>query len=302
MEQSLATAVPAEQVLAYYFSGAFDALQQHLDRIAPTDRLPHAKSWIDAAIKQRGMTDALPFIFRIAMHPEYAAFFESIALAWRQGIFAVHSSFFTTRVCISFFDHPKIPRREIDYQYYLYDQNGTRIATGRRTLKARHTHTFAMADLFPVRDGLQCGTFFLETAETYLGSLRMYAQWFNDHCMTTTHEKAALKNNLQLLVTPTIICDATHETFMAIANTSDAVLHLKLQLINSQGAYYGGVLQLSFQPHCSSLVGISANFPKAREFLAGAPGALYIENNLVNAMYYYFIYNTALNIWQIQHL
>jgi hypothetical protein len=219
-----------------------------------------------------------------------------------QALFLANMANLKTRVSLSFFDHPKIRSKEVAYTIRLADEAGKLVYERQATIHRKQTHTFDCADLLAGKS-VRCGLFLLDAAEPQLGSLRVYACWYNDHSMTTTHEKAAIESRSSLMIAPTIVSSATLETYLGITNLESAgPLTCECQLINANGAAHPNLITVNIRPEGTVLLPLTPYFADLATFLGGKPGALYVRNNKVRALYYYFIENKRLGTWQIQHL
>jgi hypothetical protein len=246
--------------------------------------------------------DACLVIRRIAQHPKFQKFITQVPRNRYQGLFLANLPNLKTRVSLSFFDHPKIRSTEVDYTVRLVDQDARLVYQRHATIYRKQTHTFDCAELLedlPLRYGM----FFLDSSEPDLGSLRVYACWYNSSGMTTTHEKAALGSLMPMLIAPTIVSSAELETHIAITNLDpDKTLTCDCQLLNAAGVFHPQKNLLRVEPKKTILQPLSSCYPDLDSFLAGKPGALYLINNGAFAVYYYFIENKKLGTWQIQHL
>lgn len=290
------------EAIGLFYQGEYEAFERFLTAIPAENRFQAARDLAQETLKLKEQHEAMLAVRRIAHHPHFAPYFELIPTYWQQAIFFTNLPFLRTRVHLSFFDHPKTERREIDYSYVIMAQDGSRVGAGRRTIRARETHAFELADLLPNGPAVPFGTLYLETVERDLGSLRIYACWYNDNSMTTTHEKGALANKNPLLVFPTIVCSPRHETFLAMSNVRDEPLTMQCQLKNLEGETHPRTLGLTIKSRGAGLIPISQHFSGASEFLRSGPGSLYVMTNGVLGIYYYFVCNTKLNTWQIQHI
>lgn len=286
--------------LDLFMGGRYADFDRFLLSIPRPGRLEALKQMIDLSQQKFGSFDGMVVIRRVGQHAAFAPFFQSLPKLWDQGLFYANLPFLKTRVSVSFFEHPSMPRSEIDYTAAVIDQNGQVIATRNGTLRARQTHTFEVEKM--IGDAPGFGTFLLQTSELDLHSLRIYAYWHNDNSMTTTHEKKALAHLGRLLIYPNIVCDEENETYLAICNGGEEPLGLKTFLLNRQEELHPNCLELKIPAKGTGFVPISHYFKDARAFLNGAPGAVKVENDSSKGLYYYFIQNTRLNTWQAQHL
>lgn len=240
----------------------------------------------------------------LAHHPDCTKYWTVFPSLWEQSVFFTNFPFLKTRVHMSLMPHPGITVKEADYSYFVTDQGGKIIARGIDTLMMGQTHTF---DLEKLTGGVNCfGTFSVQTAEKDLLTLRMYASWFNENGMTTTHEKKAYANKNPMVVYPTIVADPRHDTYIAIANTrrEEPSMEMNCFLMNSRRVLHPKHIELSLPPGASCLLSIASLIEDANSFLKEGPGALYVrmKGKAHEGMFYYFIHNKQRNTWQGQHL
>jgi hypothetical protein len=236
---------------------------------------------------------------RVGQHPHFEGGIEVLPVTWRQAILFINRPDLKTRVNIGLCPMINRPREQIDYDIAAYDQKGQRLFTRFDTIHLRQTHSIALADLLPPQ--VSCGILTISTADRELGSLRAYASWYNDHGMTTTHERGALRSTSPYAVCPNIIASAHQQTWLAICNPDDAPRTFVGNLHTAVGARYHQDIRASVVARGTLFFNLSEVIPDLEKFLAGQSGILYCEANDW-LMPYYFIHDTRRGTWQIQHL
>jgi hypothetical protein len=247
--------------------------------------------------------DIASVIRRLAMFPKFQKFFDRLPSLYEQSLFFTNIPELRTRVSMSFFDHATLAGLEIDYDYEIRDHKGYKIFSQRATIRPGETHSFDVEKILS-ENGLEArfGTFYVNSVFKHLASLRVYAQWYNENGMTTTHEKGALRNSTDLVIYPTVVCDKTHETFLVFSNISDKPVVFNCHLTNSSKELFPNSIDFKIQARGSAMLAVSKYFVGAKDFLQGRAGVLYVRpDEAGNALYYYFIRNLQRNTWQIQH-
>lgn len=302
LQSGSAPATPQEAV-ARLVAGEDEAFARYLSAIPPAQRQVVTSQLIQVAFETCSTWEATLHARKIMRNAHLRRFVPlSCVTVWEQALVFINTPFLKTRVGLSFFDHPKMLRKSIDYDYAIFGMDGALLTQDVGTIHAQQTKTFELPQLVDGGRQNSVGLFLLRTAEQDLGSLRAYAYWYNEHGITSTHEKGAYRNGQRILVYPTIVCDPTHETFLAIGNKSEEPLNITCTLVNQENVLHPNKVQLRFGPRAAALLPLSSYFSGMREFLKSGPGAAYIGNSGPSGIYYYFIHNTERKTWQVQHL
>lgn len=286
--------------ITLFRNGRYEEFNRFLTGICQESRPESLKEMVELIHEKYGTYEALPVIRRIGHHPHFSPFFETLPVLRDQGIFYANLPFLKTRVSVSLFDHPSVTQPEIDYTCVIYNQKGEQVFQKLATLRRRETHTYEVADLLKAEPGF--GTFCIQSAERDLHSMRIYAYWYNENSITTTHEKKAYADMSPVITCPTVVCNNSFETYIAICNGATHPLNLTCTLINTEGENHPGTLRIGFKPQATCLIPLSRHFAEASTFLRGGPGVLSIATDNIGGLYYYFVHNKELDAWQIQHL
>lgn len=290
-----------EEAFHLYTLGSRASLNTVLTKIPEKERYVTFEKMVNFVHDRYGLIKGNSILRRIGQHENFKVFCEQLPHIWDQGIFFTNFNDLKTRVAVSFFDHPEVMLKEIDYTCHIYDPNGRQVFSLDGTLPARATHTFDIDQMGLVN--VPFGHFSLKTSEEHIHSLRIYAYWKNDVSITTTHEKGALLNANDLIIYPTIICDELEETCLALSNTDpNDSIDMEGTLFNARGDTFSKNLMIHLEPRNSIFISLSQQLEGLREFLDGRAGMLYLTNNRRRGIYYYFIYNRKLHSWQIQHM
>jgi hypothetical protein len=211
-----------------------------------------------------------------------------------------------TRVCISNLEVPEAATlcQPANVSITLLDEDGTSLASRRLRLGRNASQILELGDLLPSsrRGHLQSGLLWVNFEGPHLGSSRAYMQWYNDRCLTSSHEKFGL----------TIPAVGGYWTVPNVQDNDEYRVHLAVVNLDAR-PYTSTVLlkdadaneleaQLELPPSGSRFVALDQLFEGPAEFLSGRPGVLYFGNNHQPAMYYYFVANQRLGTWRAQHL
>ncbi len=291
-----------EVAIHQFFEGDVSLFNSFLSSIDPSQReqmLARIRSYAEPKFNAHDLN----LLFRrIGQHPDFEKYFDTLPTRWGQGVVFINTPQLTTRFCISYFDHPAWIQRPVDYNFLIFSHQGDKVANHKLTIHPKQTHTHEIADILKEHPNLTHGMFYLQSVEKHLGSLRIYAYWYNENSMTTTHEKSSYVNGSPLLAYPVVVLNEDHETYVAISNLRKSPYVIRMQLQNSHGEYHPDIIKLEFKPRSTALLPLSSQFKNSHSFLKDGPGSLYVKNDGGQGMYYYFIHNKRFNSWQIQHL
>jgi hypothetical protein len=149
---------------------------------------------------------------------------------------------------------------------------------------------------------VQSGQVRLDFEGQHLGSSRAYLHWYNDRCLTSSHEKFGLTIPAVggYWTVPNVQDSDDYRVHLAVANLDSVPYVSTIQLKNADTDAREAQVELA--PGGSRFLALDRLFDAPREFLGGRPGVLYFGNNHQPAMYYYFVQNQRLGTWRAQHL
>ncbi len=211
-----------------------------------------------------------------------------------------------TRLFVSNLEVPEAPQlcEPTRVRLTLLDQEGISVGSKRYELARNASIVVELHELLPsARQGhLQSGQVIVDFEGPQLGSSRAYLHWYNEHSLTSSHEKYGL-------VIPAV---GGYWTVPNVQDSDDYRVHLAVTNLDRQ-PYTSDVTlkddeghelntQLELPPNGSRFVALDALFQNPRGFLHQQPGVLYFGNNRQPAMYYYFVQNQRLGTWRAQHL
>jgi hypothetical protein len=186
----------------------------------------------------------------------------------------------------------------------LLDQDGLNVAAKRFSVGRNASLVLELRDLLPAqrRNQVPSGQVLIDFEGPQLGSSRAYLHWYNDHSLTSSHEKFGL----------TIPAVGGYWTVPNVQDNEDYRVHLAVINLDKQ-AYTSDVTlkddeghalhtEVALTPNGSRFLTLDGLFHNPRGFLHDRPGVLYFGNNRQPAMYYYFIQNQRLGTWRAQHL
>jgi hypothetical protein len=211
-----------------------------------------------------------------------------------------------TRLIISNLELPEAPQACIpaSVMLRLLDADGADVASKRLALARNGSIVLELGEMLPpARRGRQpSGQVIADFEGPQLGSSRAYLHWYNDHCLTSSHEKFGL----------TIPAVGGYWTVPNVQDSDDYRVHLAITNLDAR-SYMSDVTlkddeghqlqaEVWLPPNGSRFVALDDLFDNPRGFLHGQPGVLYFGNNRQPAMYYYFVQNGRLGTWRAQHL
>lgn len=212
----------------------------------------------------------------------------------------------STRLCLSNLELPEAPDlcRPVTVSLSLFDQSGLSIGEQRYRLARNGSLVVELATLLaPDRRGrLLSGQVRIAFEGPDLGSSRAYLHWYNDHSLTSSHEKFGLTIPAVAgyWTVPNAQDRPTYRTHLALVNLDCAPYSSQLSLKAADGRVQETAVELPVNG--SRFLGLSEMFPDAGAYLGHEPGILYFGNNRQPAMYYYFVANSELGTWRAQHL
>jgi hypothetical protein len=211
-----------------------------------------------------------------------------------------------TRLFVSNLEVPEAPQlcEPTSVLVSLLDQDGLNVAAKRFSVGRNASLVLELRDLLPAqrRNQVPSGQVLIDFEGPQLGSSRAYLHWYNDHSLTSSHEKFGL----------TIPAVGGYWTVPNVQDNEDYRVHLAVINLDKQ-AYTSDVTlkddeghalhtEVALTPNGSRFLTLDGLFHNPRGFLHDRPGVLYFGNNRQPAMYYYFIQNQRLGTWRAQHL
>lgn len=219
-----------------------------------------------------------------------------------QSIFFSHFPFLKTKIAISYFKHPKWIDHPTECQMIFMDNSGNLIAHKTFTLEPNGTYTMDTENVFQSKNYYGYGICMCFTKEESLGSFRIYATWYNDHSVTTTHEKGAYRNSLPFVTFPIVVQNENHDTYLAICNYAQVKASMTIKAISNNSIIGNGKLAIEMGPHSSTFFAIKELLPIFKEDPNIVNPYIIVEKGNAELMYYYFINNKDTQSWQCQHL
>jgi hypothetical protein len=211
-----------------------------------------------------------------------------------------------TRVFVSNLEVPEAAQlcQPISAVVRLFDSDGASTVAKRYTLARNASLALELKSVLPprLRGHLQSGMVQVDFEGPQLGSSRAYLHWYNDRCLTSSHEKFGL----------TIPAVGGYWTVPNVQDSDEYRVHLAVTNLDAQPYMSMVVLKdaeghslettVDVPPNGSRFLALNGLFDDPRGFLRGRPGVLYFGNNRQPAMYYYFVANQRLGTWRAQHL
>jgi len=186
----------------------------------------------------------------------------------------------------------------------LLDQDGRGLATRRFEIGRNASLVLELADLLPVqrRGQLQSGQVLIDFEGAQLGSSRAYLHWYNDHSLTSSHEKFGLTIPAVggYWTVPNVQDNDEYRVYLAVINLDSRAYTSDVTLKDDEG--HALHTEVDLPPNGSRFLTLDGLFQNPRGFLHDQPGVLYFGNNRQPAMYYYFVQNQRLGTWRAQHL
>lgn len=211
-----------------------------------------------------------------------------------------------TRLFVSNLELPEAPHlcEPTTVLVRLLDQEGAPFASRRFELARNASIRVELRELLPVqrRGHVQSGQVVVDLEGPQLGSSRAYLHWYNDRCLTSSHEKFGLSIPAVggYWTVPNVQDNEEYRVHLAVANLDAHGYVSDITLKDDEGHELHA--QLELPPGGSRFVSLDALYNNPRGFLHERPGVLYFGNNRQPAMYYYFVQNQRLGTWRAQHL
>jgi hypothetical protein len=211
-----------------------------------------------------------------------------------------------TRLFVSNLEVPEAPQlcEATSVLVSLLDQDGRGLASKRFELGRNVSLVLELGDLLPAprRNQLQSGQVLIDFEGAQLGSSRAYLHWYNDHSLTSSHEKFGLTIPAVggYWTVPNVQDDDEYRVYLAVTNLDSRPYTSDVTLKDDEG--HALHTEVDLAPNGSRFLPLDGLFQNPRGFLHDQPGVLYFGNNRQPAMYYYFVQNQRLGTWRAQHL
>jgi hypothetical protein len=211
-----------------------------------------------------------------------------------------------TRLFVSNLEVPEAPHlcEPTSVLVSLLDQEGMNLAAKRFSVGRNASLVLELAELLPAqsRGQVASGQVLIDFEGAQLGSSRAYLHWYNDHSLTSSHEKFGLTIPAVggYWTVPNVQDNEDYRVHLAVVNLDSRHYTSDVTLKDDEGHALHTEVELT--PNGSRFLTLDGLFQNPRGFLHDRPGVLYFGNNRQPAMYYYFIANTRLGTWRAQHL
>jgi len=211
-----------------------------------------------------------------------------------------------TRLFVSNLEVPEASQlcQPVTAMVRLFDRAGAESAARRFSIPRNASLVLEVTDLLPpeARGRVTSGQVVIDFEGPQLGSSRAYLHWYNDHSLTSSHEKFGLTIPAVggYWSVPDVQDTDEYRVHLAVANLDAAPYTSGVTLTDDEGHSLHSRVELP--PGGSEFVRLDALFHNPSGFLHARPGVLYFGNNRQPAMYYYFVQNQRLGTWRVQHL
>ena len=211
-----------------------------------------------------------------------------------------------TRLFVSNLEVPEAPQlcEPVSVLISLLDQDGGSLATKRFEIGRNASLVLELSDLLPApRQGkVPSGQVLIDFEGAQLGSSRAYLHWYNDHSLTSSHEKFGLTIPAVggYWTVPNVQDSDEYRVYLAVTNLDSRPYTSDVTLKDDEGHELN--TEVDLPPNGSRFLTLDGLFQNPRGFLHDQPGVLYFGNNRQPAMYYYFVQNQRLGTWRAQHL
>jgi len=211
-----------------------------------------------------------------------------------------------TRLFVSNLEVPEAPQlcEPTSVLITLLDQDGRSLATKRFEIARNASLVLELGDLLPAQQHgqVQSGQVLIDFEGAQLGSSRAYLHWYNDHSLTSSHEKFGLTIPAVggYWTVPNVQDSDEYRVHLAVTNLDSRPYTSDVTLKDDEG--HALHTEVDLPPSGSRFLTLDGLFQNPRGFLHDQPGVLYFGNNRQPAMYYYFVQNQRLGTWRAQHL
>src|ERR1700716_3545101 len=211
-----------------------------------------------------------------------------------------------TRLFVSNLEVPEAPQlcEATSVLISLLDQDGRGLGRKRFEIGRNASLVLELADLLTAqrRGQVQSGQVLIDFEGAQLGSSRAYLHWYNDHSLTSSHEKFGLTIPAGggYWTVPNVQDTEDYRVYLAVVNLDSRPYTSDVSLKDSEG--HALHTEVDLPPNGSRFLTLDGLFQNPRGFFYDQPGVLYFGNNRQPAMYYYFVQNQRLGTWRAQHL
>lgn len=211
-----------------------------------------------------------------------------------------------TRVFVSNLELPEAAHvcQPVSLLVSLFDPAGASIIFRRFHVGRNASLVLELRELLPTarRGHVPSGQVRLDFEGPYLGSSRAYLHWYNEHGLTSSHEKFGLTIPAVggYWTVPNVQHTPDYRVHLAVTNLDTRPYTSTISLKDAGGASRQTHVELP--PNGSRFCALDELFEAPDGFLGDQPGVLYFGNNRQPAMYYYFVANQRLGTWRAQHL
>ena len=211
-----------------------------------------------------------------------------------------------TRLFVSNLEVPEAPQlcEPTSVLITLLDQDGRSLARKRFEIARNASLVLELGDLLPApqRGQVQSGEVLIDFEGAQLGSSRAYLHWYNDHSLTSSHEKFGLTIPAVggYWTVPNVQDNDEYRVYLAVTNLDSRPYTSDVTLKDDEG--HALHTEVDLPPNGSRFLTLDGLFQNPRGFLHEQPRVLYFGNNRQPAMYYYFVQNQRLGTWRAQHL
>jgi hypothetical protein len=211
-----------------------------------------------------------------------------------------------TRMFVSNLEVPEAPQlcAPVGVNVRLLNASGSELRRRRFAIPRNASLIVELADLLPAgqRGKTASGQVVVDFEGSQLGSSRAYLHWYNDRCLTSSHEKFGLTIPAVggYWTVPNVQDSDDYRVHLAVTNLDSRPYTSDVTLKDDEGHALHTAVELP--PNGSRFLALDELFQNPRGFLHAKPGVLYFGNNRQPAMYYYFVQNQRLGTWRAQHL
>src|SRR5207244_9054838 len=211
-----------------------------------------------------------------------------------------------TRLFISNIESPEAAQlcRPADVVVKLFDADGALLVSRRSRLQRNTSLVMELRELLPPskQGHIESGQVYVDFDGEQLGSSRAYLHWYNDHSLTSSHEKFGLTIPAVggYWTVPNVQDSDDYRVYLAVTNLDSRPYTSDVTLKDDEG--HALHTDVDLPPSGSRFLALDGLFQNPRGFLHDQPGVLYFGNNHQPAMYYYFVQNQRLGTWRAQHL
>ncbi len=211
-----------------------------------------------------------------------------------------------TRVCVSNLEVSEAPHlcQPTWLGLKLLDASGREVAARRLQIGRNASLIVELGDLLPdrLRGRLAGGQVRLDLERLDMQSSRAYLHWYNERCLTSSHEKfgTVIPAVGGYWTVPNVQHRAGYKVHLAVVNLDDRPYLSTVTLKDADGVRRETSLDLPSLG--SAFASLEDLFADPGGFLGARPGTLSFGNNMQPGMYYYFVANDLLGTWRAQHL